>query len=1245
MVRQGASNEVFQFSMPGSASDHSPSAQLVCIVSGASFGILAVSPYGQIRYWPRISESHRFTDASLPLSGDESCLSLLPVPGSDIYVIGTTHGRLMLVSLQMGAHNVLIREMRVSSSVLRTVGSWLGFGSNKVQSTDNEDQTVGLRITSHSHGAILWLLKANSLQAWRIAPHQPETLIFDHNIIVQFENALYEAQETQLGGRVTLDFTICDFQVLSPSKPSLPTLFTILIASQPSEYQESDLLPATLDKRGSQTEFHLATFEMHLQITSSAIPSSLAPKLIATTLLPEEMSSSTEYPSLTLSSLDSPSFDALAYVHWLQYALCASLPESSDLPCEIFDVTKQTLHRIFGSSSFGSSALYFTPLHGIVKLQLLQIDSLQNVAHPVALEESETKKTGFMAKATAEDILAEAFLRYMSQTSSQHLSSPAIHYPWSSLVETLWKLDFESATKSFSLQIVDSRPSEDPRWPEYAGHRNASSSGSNGSNADSKSDASYAGQLHALLYRQIEEKQEVHTNFIRFLVEVGIWDVLSIAAKDHLEQSSERLAAAAHLRAKHNEMLQQTHGSNRTSVGGAQLLQSAIELALTSKGISRSHWERAGLGAQDIYYAQVSKIESILEHALSVLKSQLSSKLSVEQQNSLILQNNDIFQSLISAAVIYRTQHAREFYEDSTRVDGEEEEKQVPVEFQRALVAASGAIGPTWTRSCHSLLRESIRISRQFVEQITQSRNANASKRLGTGFSSTTSLMDIDLDAMHDQLFHMTDALLSDWYQEVLRMGPAAQSSADVVDPGLAPSHSQQSTQQHRNKQYGRKREEEDLKTQYATIRSELIAPFKSDPSQYERALHLAEKYREFIVIVEICEAMGDSERLWKYARHFSTSAPSIAFPAPSSDSPSSSSSFSSEFNFERVVFEYYFMNKLFFKLLTPPHAFWPKLRTYLDETPDARKLVWIHMIRTGDYAAGETTFDALAQAETRSSLNQTTLLSLAKLSQLAQGVLPNQLNEVREARIYLRNAQLAIRAMFDHTDEDSVPEHSPSLVARLLECAHGNESIQPGYSLQLALDLWRNTVLLRTPNGNQELLESIWQRIMSLEHWSDLAVALQRGEIDDRTLEENVQGSLFFNVAINAQNIREELPANVFIKVVQSIYGKEGDKATMRVLASAFELAYRAKGLAMEHIPREELRSALIGRESEEEETEEHQEQMEEEQQQQDAERPQAMEEDMSQESQVRLEMFQTDNNDGNDEEDGHDHDDDQQQ
>lgn len=1087
-IRPGASSEVYQFNMPGAVSDRLLGNNLVTIAPPSdqrtSYGVIAISPFGQLRYWSRLSEPHRCTDASIPLSADEVCSTLRSVPGAGYYILGTSTGRLILISLQ-GTHVVMQREIRASSSVLRTVGSWLGFGSKNTEPVDAVDQLVGIRVTSHSGFSLLWVLKANALNVWLLQPGRPESLVLNTNLINAFERSLQEANEQQYGTQIPLDFTICDFQVQIGSDDSQG----ILVLLVGTESRQTDINEEYMQE-SPVMEFHLATYEFDVRISGNGSATNIKQTLVATSLLPEI---GPEYPSLTL-----PLDQQVACIHWNQFALCTPISGSAEtIGTDILDVTRNPSHCIFGSAAISDAALYFTPAHGILKLQTTALltesaaESSNRAANAGSSAGSAT--AGFMAQASAHDILAEAFHRYMSQSSSQHLSSPSPSYPWSSLVDTLWKLDYESAIESFSQQIADSRPAEDPRWPEYSARMNG---------GKSDIDSSYNSMLHALLCRQIEDKQELHHNFVSFLNEVGLWDQLSLNVKDSLEQTAERFASAVQLRAKHNECIQRQHatsGPTPSLSGNFSIFQQAIETSLISSGTSRAQWERSGLSAQDIYYAKVSNIESILSPALAALKSQLSTKLSLEAQCQLITQTNDIFQSVFSSAILARSRLAGDYY----GVENQNPEELEP-EFVRALAAVEFNLEAPWTRTHNHLLREVIRIARQFAEQVQQSKGSNAStgRSLGSGFS--TSAIDVDLDLLHDQLFYLTDALLSDWYQETIRCESKEPSAFAEIEK------------------------------QYIALRSELLNHFKSLPSQYELGLQLAQKYREFLVIVEICELQNDDAKLWKYASQFA------------------------HYGFERVIFEFYYVNKQYFKLLTPPRAYWKHLREYLDST-GANAIAWNHLIRTGDFKAAEETFDTLAEGELNSAFNQNTLLSLAKLSQLASGTPVDQVSVEREQRLYLRDAQRSVRAILDRTDDDATPVSAGTVITRLIEVARGTDDLQPGDSLQLALDLFCNTNWLRSEIENRELLHVIWDSILSFEEWPVLASALQRGDIDDDTLHENVQASLFFSVGMNSKEITEALPVNVFLSVVQSLYGD--NPSVLRILGDAFDLLYRTKG------------------------------------------------------------------------------------
>jgi nuclear pore complex protein Nup133 len=989
--------------------------------------------------------------------------------------------------------------------MFKKVGSWFGFGgANQIVSPDQ--RLVGVRVSPHADGgAHLWLLKTDSLQIWYFDNQSRESLVFEKNIVAEFESHIYETQEQQYGGRIPLDLTVVDFHIQSADHHN-PGRVCLLIGAVPAETEDENILQL-LDQRGDHGEYHLAVYEAsfssNLPITAAG---SASIQLISTLYIPEEVAASSEYPMLMV-----PPDEPVVYIHWEHFAISIPIPNPSEVPVDIIDITGNPSYRIFGSSSLSNATLYFTPNHGIVKFKILPstLASILGESHPdrKSSKVSSSHAVGFMSQASAEDIISEAFHRYMTQPSSQHLSSPSASYPWSPLIDMVWNLNYSDAVKSFSQRIADSSPTEDPRWPEFAG-------------IDASSNLGHQGQLQSFLHRQIEEKQQTLENFVQFLGEVGIWSELPLAIRDSIEQTAERLAGASLLRSHHNDLIitmQRQHGSSlavtpRTaSANHLVIFNQSIEAALNSRGISRTQWERDGLGAQDIFYAQVSKIETILEPALAVLKAQLAQKLSQESQFTLISQANFLFESVVVAAQAYRLAHSQE-YCPSSNPDGEV----YPSDYLRAFAGRSDSnLTAPWTFAFQSTIREMARITRQFVEQVKQSKAAASQKTLGKGFASST---DVDVELLDEQLFRLSDAILADLHQEIVR----SEGESGV----------------------------EEMKAQFATIRVECIAPFKTDPSQYEQALHLAEKYQDFAALIEICQATNDDRRLWRYAEQFK------------------------EDRFEIVVFEHFFVNKQYHKLLTPPHIYWNSLTEYLNDTPQANFLSWVHQIQTGDFGSAERTFDLLAQTELHSTFKQRTLLSLAKISHFAQkpesGEVPALSNmvlesvEARQQKLYQINAQTLIRAILDSTDEDSPPLPSSALVKRLLDVAHGTEHLEPGSSLQLALDLYRNTTLLRSEFGNRDMLKNIWNRVLSLEHWNELADMLQRGQMDDDTLRDEIERSIFFRTAYATQSIEDELPSALFIEVVKSF---QYNAATRRTLSTALSLVYEARGLPLPNL------------------------------------------------------------------------------
>lgn len=134
------------------------------------------------------------------------------------------------------------------------------------------------------------------------------------------------------------------------------------------------------------------------------------------------------------------------------------------------------------------------------------------------------------------------------------------------------------------------------------------------------------------------------------------------------------------------------------------------------------------------------------------------------------------------------------------------------------------------------------------------------------------------------------------------------------------------------------------------------------DNEEFERAATLAEKYLDFETLVQICETTDNQHRLDEYMDRFSNQ------------------------NFPEYVYTWYLEKNKRGKLIDRCRTFTKsrnvqKLTQFLSDHPS---LAWMQNIYDRKFALAANTLRNLANDETDSIMRQKTLLSLSKLSKLA---------------------------------------------------------------------------------------------------------------------------------------------------------------------------------------------------------------------------------------------------------------------
>nr|XP_056709304.1 nuclear pore complex protein Nup133 [Euleptes europaea] len=156
------------------------------------------------------------------------------------------------------------------------------------------------------------------------------------------------------------------------------------------------------------------------------------------------------------------------------------------------------------------------------------------------------------------------------------------------------------------------------------------------------------------------------------------------------------------------------------------------------------------------------------------------------------------------------------------------------------------------------------------------------------------------------------------------------------------------------------------LETEYIQKRSELLSPLLS-LGQHQLAAHLAERYCDFDILIQICELTDNQTRLQRYITQFD------------------------EQNFSDFLFRWYLEKGKRGKLLSQPIAQQGQLANFLQAH---EHLSWLHDINSHDLEKAHRTLQKLANTETRYFARKKTLLGLSKLAVLASDISDVILNE-----------------------------------------------------------------------------------------------------------------------------------------------------------------------------------------------------------------------------------------------------------
>jgi nuclear pore complex protein Nup133 len=361
---------------------------------------------------------------------------------------------------------------------------------------------------------------------------------------------------------------------------------------------------------------------------------------------------------------------------------------------------------------------------------------------------------------------------------------------------------------------------------------------------------------------------------------------------------------------------------------------------------------------------------------------------------------------------------------------------------------------------------------------------------------SLQSAVKVNVDLLFNQAYNLTDVLLRGYRVQLESL--ARDVSSDTSQA-----------------------EYESLAIKFDESKKRFIHPFSAF-KKFDLARDLAEKYREFNELVQICDVLNDNQRLEQYKKQFKDE------------------------KFPEFLFQWFLLNGRKRELLTQSEEYWRELDKFLVPHPELR---WLHLVQTKQFEPASDLLTELALQEQDATTRRQTLFSLSKLSYLADYNLNEFTHEkyrLVDQHLYLLRAQSKLETMAQRVGDAKLEQHlrrpiSPyEIIALSLGLARDDDSdtltIQRNdlefSDFLVAADVFKNTLLLQNQQERETLHMLIARRTLQVDPWEEWSRALD-SMVDDR-IEVEIRKSVLFQFGTSAET-KDLLSAPVFKYLIET--------------------------------------------------------------------------------------------------------------
>lgn len=461
---------------------------------------LAVSPTGDVRFWPSIAHDALSVDEMGLLEGQEFD-QLIKISG-DGYVLATTTCNLVLLQLQMtnGRHAIVHRVVRPPTGFLGGIGK--RFASILTGSNANDRENRFLKVCAErtrSSDCCVSILSDRFIQRWSVDANYSESFQFEDQHIIQKIRQTFHNQVWPTHDMDKVETFMLDMQAQSGADLTLLVAATNL-AHAPQIYY------ALITIGEHQSSFTIKNF-VQMKATGFYAGS--------------ENDDCLKYRFILSRST--------AYVYGgrcIYEVIMGDIVQPGVENTEKIEFPTQT-DKVLAATVYNQTAIFFSRMNGFVSVTMTDVDNTDCMNNSMVSEApdyhvaSQTFHNDTVTNLTVYDIdpddlqklqdsisqIKAAFIYHLKQMPAK--CSGIINQllsDRSSFVST----DFDNLIVKIAKDLAEDTPAADPRWEDVSNKKYALGSSTS-----------------MQIIQQLREKNRAFGHFIEFLQATGLWQNVS----------------------------------------------------------------------------------------------------------------------------------------------------------------------------------------------------------------------------------------------------------------------------------------------------------------------------------------------------------------------------------------------------------------------------------------------------------------------------------------------------------------------------------------------------------------------------------------------------------------------------------------------------------------------------------------------------------------------------------------------